>query len=61
MSLVHLAVHGRNGELSLVELLGEPVDLSSGGAEDDGLGDGDGLVKIAKGVELPVLLLDGDV
>jgi hypothetical protein len=60
LTLVHFSVHGRDGELSLVELGGEPVDLSSGGAEDDGLGDGDGLVQVAKGVELPVLLLNGD-
>jgi hypothetical protein len=61
LSLVHVSVHGRDGELSLVEFGGEPVDLSSGRAEDDGLGDGDGLVQVAKGVELPVLLLNGDV
>lgn len=60
LSLVHVAVHGRDGELALVELLGEPVDLATGRAENDGLGDGDSLVKVAKGVELPVLLLNGD-
>lgn len=58
--LVHVTVHGRDGELALVELLSEPVDLAAGRAEDDGLGDGDGLVQVAKGVELPLLLLDGD-
>jgi hypothetical protein len=61
LSLVHVTVHGGNGELSLVQLLGEPVDLASGRAEDDGLGDSDGLVQVAKGVELPVLLLNGNV
>lgn len=59
--LVHVTVHGGDGEVSLVELLSEPVDLSSGRAEDDGLGNGDGLVEITKGVEFPLLLLDGDV
>ena len=44
-----------------MHLLGKPVDLSAGVAEDDSLGDGDGLVEIAEGVELPLLLLDGDV
>jgi hypothetical protein len=44
-----------------VQLGGEPVDLSSGRAEDDGLSDGNSLVQVAKSVELPVLLLDGDV
>jgi hypothetical protein len=53
--------HGGNGELPRVELLGQPVDLSPGRAEDDGLGDGDGLVEVTQGVQLPVLLLDGNV
>lgn len=53
-------MHGRDSELSLVELGGEPVDLPSGGTEDDGLGDGDSLVQVAKSLELPVLLLNGD-
>lgn len=44
-----------------MHLLGEPVDLPPGVAEDDGLGDGDGLVQIAERVQLPLLLLDGDV
>ena len=61
LALVHLAVHGRDGELALVQLLGEPVDLAAGRAEDDSLGDGDGLVQVAQGVELPLLLLDGNV
>jgi hypothetical protein len=61
LSLVHVTVHGGDGELALVELLGKPVDLAAGRAEDDGLGDGDSLVQVAKGVELPVLLLDGNV
>lgn len=59
--LVHVTVHGGNGELPGVELLGQPVDLSSGRAKDDGLGDGDGLVQVTQGVELPVLLLNGNV
>lgn len=59
--LLHVAVHGRDGELTVVELLSEPVDLSSGRTEDDGLGDGDGLVQVAKSLELPLLLLDVNV
>lgn len=61
LSLVHVTVHGRDGEVTSGELVGEPVDLSAGVAEDDGLGDGHGLVQIREGVELPLLLLDGDV
>jgi len=59
--LVHVTVHGRNGEVTGSQLVGEPVDLSAGVAEDDGLGDGNGLVKIGEGVELPLLLLNSDV
>lgn len=61
LSLVHVTVHGRDGEVTGGELVGEPVDLSAGVAEDDGLGDGDSLVQVREGVELPLLLLDGDV
>lgn len=61
LSLVHVTVHGGDGEVTGSELVGEPVDLPAGVAEDDGLGDGDSLVQIGESVELPVLLLDGDV
>lgn len=61
LRLLHVAVHGRDGELTRSELVGQPVDLSASVAEDDGLGDGDGLVEIAKRVELPLLLFDGNV
>lgn len=61
LTLVHVSVHGRDGEITGSELVGKPVDLAAGVAEDDSLGDGDGLVEIRQGVELPVLLLDGDV
>lgn len=61
LGLVHVTVHGGDGEVTGSELVGEPVDLPTGVAEDDGLGDGDGLVQIGEGVELPVLLLNGNV
>jgi hypothetical protein len=61
LGLVHVSVHGRDGEVTGSELVGEPVDLSARVAEDDGLGDGDGLVQVREGVELPLLLLDGNV
>lgn len=61
LSLVHVTVHGRDGEIAGSELVGEPVDLPAGVAEDDGLGDCDGLVQVGEGVELPVLLLDSNV
>lgn len=61
LALVHVTVHGGDSEVTGSELVGEPVDLSAGVAKDNGLGDGDGLVQVGEGVELPVLLLDGDV
>lgn len=61
LTLVHVTVHGRDGEVTGSELVGEPVDLSAGVAEDDGLSDGDSLIQIGEGVELPLLLLDGNV
>ena len=61
LGLVHVTVHGGDSEVTGSELVGEPVDLSAGVAEDNGLGDGDSLVQVGEGVELPVLLLDGNV
>jgi hypothetical protein len=61
LGLVHVAVHGGDGEVTGSELVREPVDLPAGVAEDDGLGDGDGLVQVGESVELPILLLDGNV
>lgn len=61
LALLHVSVHGRDSELAGSQLLGQPVDLSAGVAEDDGLGDGDGLVEIAEGVQLPLLLLNSNV
>lgn len=55
------AYHRRHGELASVKLLGKPVDLPAGVAENDGLGNGDRLVKIAQRIKLPLLLLDSDV
>ncbi len=61
LRLVHVTVHGGDSEVTGSELVGEPVDLPAGVAEDDGLGDGDGLVQVGQSVELPVLLLNGNV
>lgn len=51
----------RDGELPGLELLGKPVNLSSGVTEDNGLGDGDGLVEIRESIEFPLLLLNSNV
>lgn len=61
LSLVHVSVHGRDSEVTGSELVGEPVDLSAGVAEDDSLGNGDSLVQIGEGVELPLFLLNSNV
>jgi hypothetical protein len=61
LSLVHITVHGRHGEIAGGELVGQPVDFPASVAEDDGLGDGDSLVQIGKGVELPLFLFDCNV
>lgn len=56
-ALFHRAVHGDDGEVHLAHLLRQPVDLPPGVTEDDGLRDGEGVVEIAQGLELPFLLL----
>ena len=61
LALVHVSVHAGDGEVPLLHLLLEPVDLSPGVAVNDGLGDGERLVEIAEGVELPLLAVNGDV
>ena len=59
--LVHVAVGGRHGVVALAHLVGEPVDLAARVGEDDRLGDGQGLVQVAQGLELPLLALHVDV
>ena len=44
--LVHVARHVGHGEVRLVHLLGEPVDLAPGVSEGDHLGDGQGIVQV---------------
>ena len=58
LGLLHVAVHGRDGEVGLAHLLRQPVDLSPRVAEDDRLRDGECVVKVAQRVELPLLALD---
>ena len=58
--LRHVAVHGGDGEVGLAHLVGQPVDLLLGVAEDDGLRDRERVVQVAQRVELPLLALDRD-
>jgi len=61
LPLVHISVHAGDGEVTLLHVLLQPVDLAASVAVDNGLGDGECLVEIAKGVELPLLALDSNV
>ena len=61
LSLFHVTVHGRDSEITGGELVGEPVYLSSGVAEDDCLRDSDSLVEIGQSIQLPVFFLDSNV
>eukprot|EP01084_Bolivina_argentea_P016198 30326_1 len=56
----HIGMHEADGVVVGVEAVSDPVDLAAGVGEDDGLGDGDGLVQVHQGVQL-VVLLDGNV
>jgi hypothetical protein len=55
--LRHLSVHGGHGEVVLSHLVGQPVHFLLGVAEDHRLGDGERVVQVAEGVELPLFLL----
>lgn len=61
LSLVHVSVHARDSEIALLHLFLQPVDLASGVAVDDSLGNSQGLVQIAQGLELPFLSVDSNV
>merc|ERR1739848_649148 len=53
--LVHVSVGGGNDVVSLPHSVGEPVDLSTCVTEDDALRDGESLVQVTQGLQLPVL------
>eukprot|EP00906_Rhabdomonas_costata_P025811 RCo036865 len=55
--LLHPAVHAGDGEVGLAHLLGQPLHLLLGIAEDHGLGDRQRVVQVAEGVKLPILPL----
>ncbi len=55
------AHHSRHCEFAALHLLRQDIDLSPGVAEDDSLGDIDSVINVAKGIELPALLLHSDV
>mmetsp|Transcript_754 Transcript_754/g.1342 ORF Transcript_754/g.1342 Transcript_754/m.1342 type:complete len:377 (-) Transcript_754:77-1207(-) len=55
--LVHVSVGGGHGVVASPHLVGQPVDLTPGVSEDNALCDGQRLVEIAQGVQLPLLAL----
>mmetsp|Transcript_19509 Transcript_19509/g.42399 ORF Transcript_19509/g.42399 Transcript_19509/m.42399 type:complete len:369 (+) Transcript_19509:1318-2424(+) len=61
LPLVHVSVHAGNGEIPFLHLFLQPIDLAPGVAVDNGLRDGEGLVEIAQGFELPLLSVHGNV
>jgi hypothetical protein len=56
-----VAYHSRHSEFTRMHLLRQPINLSAGIAENDGLRDGDGLVKITEGIEFPFFLFNGNI
>jgi len=61
LDLVHLTVHGGNGELVLSHALFELEDSLLGVAIDEGLVDFQTSVQVEKNLNLPLLLVDSDV
>merc|ERR1719361_470445 len=59
--LIHVTVHGGDGKVPGVHFFGEPIDLPARVAKDDGLGDGERLVQVAEGVQLPFFALHADI
>ena len=56
--LLHLAVHGRYGKVSLVHLLGKPVDFPTRVAENDSLSNAQSVVQITKRIQFPLFALN---
>jgi hypothetical protein len=54
-------VNGRDGKLLGSKTLGNHVDLSLGVAENNGLGDRDGLIQVAEDLELVLFLINVNV
>jgi hypothetical protein len=61
LRLVHVAVHGADGEIFLGQFVSQPIDLSARVAENNGLRDGDSFIQIGEGIEFPIFLFDGNV
>ena len=62
MTLLHnYTDHRRDSKFAAMHLFGEPINLPSGVAENNGLGDSDCLTEIAKNVEFLFFIFDSNV
>mmetsp|Transcript_31888 Transcript_31888/g.51287 ORF Transcript_31888/g.51287 Transcript_31888/m.51287 type:complete len:267 (+) Transcript_31888:357-1157(+) len=57
----HFSMHGADGVITLLHFVREPVDFTTCVTVDDGLCDGEGVIKVAKSLELPILFFDSDI
>jgi len=60
-TVVRCSHHGGHSKLARVHFLCQPVDFPPCVAENNSLGDGDGLVEIAQCVQLPFLFFDSNI
>ena len=61
LRLIHISMHSTDGKILLRQFVGQPIDLSTCVAENNGLSDSDGFVQIGEGIEFPIFLFDGNV
>lgn len=59
--LSDVSVSGGDSEVLSAHSVGEVIDLSSGVTEDDGLGNVEGIVQVAKGIQFPVFPFNGNI
>lgn len=53
-------MHAGDGEIVFDHFLSKPFHFGLSVAEDDGLGDGQAVIKVAKSVEFPLFFIDGN-
>jgi hypothetical protein len=59
--LFQLAMHARNSEVTILQLIFEPLSLAAGVAVDNGLVDRDRPIEIAEGLKFELFTPDSDV
>mmetsp|Transcript_5413 Transcript_5413/g.7986 ORF Transcript_5413/g.7986 Transcript_5413/m.7986 type:complete len:235 (+) Transcript_5413:227-931(+) len=60
-ALIHVSVHAAYSKVALLHVFLKPVHLATRVAVDNGLGDGQRLVQIAQGIELPIFAVHRNV